>query len=195
MLNVNDIPSKIIFSLKKEDEKLSHIEGNWQISDKIWHRGLPGRREAHIVYSIAKHFNDFGNTVILDDGYYCGKKDSNYKLKCDIAMALDSSDLKWLFLEVKTMPFEDRHDKLIYASADVKKLISVAKANNRNLPQGIVLVGYERIERHSVLLKDYNAFSEEEHINKWPIHLLDKFELTTKDYYTHCIVGIWIRKR
>ena len=58
-----------------------------------------------------------------------------------------------------------------------------------------MLVGYEKISHQSVLMKDFSSFAAEEDINKWPIQLMDKFELATKDYYTHCIIGIWIRKR
>lgn len=170
---------------------LAKYESNWA---GVY--GLPGRRESHLVAALSSHLRHrYGTRCVLDDSFW-GCPDT----RCDLAVMLEAPPAdRWAWIEVKTMPAADANDKLALTHGDFMKLARAADTDQRNLPQAIVVVGYD--EDHRRLEPRIRQFAEMHGVHLWTSTPSDDIARVVKlppspgeKRYTHAIVGVWARE-
>ena len=191
---IEQLMQTIALALKEEDDLLKDIPGNWVTDrpEKVMY-GLCSRREPHLVFAAAARLRQDGYLVVLEDGYEGHK--TEYRLKCDLAIKLKSQQ-KWLWLEFKSVPMKNANDMVGRAGKDVKKLQNMGTADSRNLPHGIVLVGFEPAGRTLKTGLDalWQQFAEEHSLSRWPIRGVVDFPSNSRtDWYNRCSVAYWVR--
>ena len=183
-MRLNQLPQRVVDVVLDEAQFLEPYESNWSGAF-----GLPGRREAHLVAALANNFRDGFRRPVLDDSFW-GCPDT----RCDLVFQ-PSKTVPWTWLEVKTMPVEDANDKLASVHGDLAKLDRAAACDPRNLPQALVVVGYDY--EGGALAERLRRLATAHHLGAWPIRLgKDGVQVVPIPGrpYTHAVIGVWARR-
>jgi hypothetical protein len=187
--NLAELGEAVAEVVSDEASFLAKHESNWA---GVY--GLPGRREAHLVAALSSHLRYRHNArCVLDDSLWgCPHT------RCDLAVQIDAAAAeRWAWIEVKTMPVEDATDKLALVHGDIRKLAEAAGVDRRNLPQAVVVVGYDDIR--GTLGPRIARFAHAHGLDRWPspgngIRLVDLPAWPGYQHYVHAVVGVWARQ-
>ncbi|WP_437990514.1 hypothetical protein [Sorangium sp. So ce145] len=183
-----ELAKAVIEVVNDEASFLAKYESNWA---GVY--GLPGRRESHLVAAFASHLRRaYDARCVLDDSLWC-RPDT----RCDLAVQVgDVASDRWAWIELKTMPVEDARDKLAKAHGDIRKLDEAA-VDRRNLPQAIVIVGYDH--GGGTLGPRLTRFARAHGLDRWSnpgngVQVLDLPASPGRQHYVHSVVGVWARQ-
>lgn len=96
-------------------------------------------------------------------------------------------------IKLKTVPVEDARDKLAMVHGDITKLAEAA-LDRRNLPQAVVIVGYDH--GGGTLGPRLRRFAREHGLDRWSnpgngIQVLDLPASPGRQHYVRAVVGVW----
>ena len=109
-IHLSDFAEAVVDVVRDEADFLAKYESNWA---GVY--GLPGRREAHLVASLASWLRArYDVRCVLEDSFW-----PHHRTRCDLAALLDHHADRWVWIEVKTMPAADATNKLASVHGDV----------------------------------------------------------------------------